>query len=328
MDHLSIYGETPAFIERIAQTAPLRRLRGVGMNCGCEYTSFPVFKDIAGYTRFEHSLGAALIVWHFTRDEKQAVSALLHDVATPVFAHVVDFMRGDHMTQTATESGTAEIIRSDGGIREALDALGLTTEDVEDYHRYPIADNDTPRLSADRLEYTCGNAINFGFSSLEEIAGLYSDIIVGENETGETELVFRTPEQALRFARIALRCSKLYVCDADRYAMQRLSELLSDALTAGVVSARQLCGVESEVVECLLSDAEFSARWRDFCAMSRTERAASPRGEGLWRRIPAKKRYIDPYIASLGRTSGVFAEYGAQLADFLGETQDYFVCGE
>jgi len=328
MEHLSIYGEAPDFLARIAESAPMRRLRDVGMNCGCEYTAFPRFRGIGRYTRFEHSLGAAMIVWHFTHDEKQAVSALLHDVATPVFAHVVDFMRGDHLTQTATESGTAGIIRGSGEICAALASLGLTAAEVEDYHIYPVADNPTPRLSADRLEYTCGNAINFSFAAPGEIAELYSDLTVGENETGESELMFRTPERALRFARIALRCSRLYVCDEDRYAMQRLSELLRDAAAARVVSEEQLLGTESAVISDLLSDGEFSARWRSFCAMSRTERAGSPGRDGEWRRIRAKKRYIDPYIVSHGRTGELFAEHGAELAAFLKEDQGYYVRGE
>ena len=47
-----------------------------------------------------------------------------------------------------------------------------TTEDVADYHRYPIADNDSPRLAADRLEYTLGNLFNYGFCSPEQLREL------------------------------------------------------------------------------------------------------------------------------------------------------------
>ena len=191
MDYHSIYRcRTPAFLRRLCDTPPLRRLADVGMNCGCEYTAFPRFASIGRYTRLEHSLGAALIVWRFTRDEKQAAAALLHDIATPVFAHVVDFLRGDYLEQTATECGTAELIRTSAEIGEILRELSLCAGDVEDYHRYPIADNDSPRLSADRLDYTCGNAVNFGLSTREELGELLADLRVGENEYGEAELVF------------------------------------------------------------------------------------------------------------------------------------------
>ena len=89
------HNEIPAVI-RDCMTAPcVQRLKNVGMNCGCEYTSFPRFAGLQPYSRFDHSVGVALIVWRFTHDEKQAVAGLLHDVATPVFAHVVDFLKGD-----------------------------------------------------------------------------------------------------------------------------------------------------------------------------------------------------------------------------------------
>jgi HD superfamily phosphohydrolase len=111
MDLTGIYHhEIPDFIREAAATAPMQRLKGVGMNCGCEYTSFPQFSIWQSYTRFDHSLGAALITWHFTSDPRQALAALFHDIATPVVSHVVDFLRGDHETQGSTEAGTREMI--------------------------------------------------------------------------------------------------------------------------------------------------------------------------------------------------------------------------
>lgn len=86
--------EIPEFLCRLAETPPMARLRQVGMNCGCEYTSFPHFAGWAPYSRFDHSVGVGLIVWHFTGDLRQSAAGLLHDAATPAFAHVVDFLHG------------------------------------------------------------------------------------------------------------------------------------------------------------------------------------------------------------------------------------------
>ena len=329
MNYHSIYQtETPDFLARLCDTPPLRRLADVGMNCGCEYTAFPRFAGIERYTRFEHSLGAALIVWRFTSDAAQSISALLHDIATPVFAHVVDFLRGDYLEQTATESGTAALIRSSAEIEETLRAHGLRCEDVEDYHRYPVADNDAPRLSADRLEYSCGNAVNFGLASREELSSLFADLCVGENEYGEMELVFRSVEKAARFASIALECSKIYVCDADRYAMQRLSELLRAALAAGVLEESDLASTEGAVIKKLCADERLCAQWRAFCALSRTERAAEPDRREGWRLIRAKHRRIDPFVEGRGRVSALDRGFSAALEEFLSEDHDYYVRGE
>ena len=42
---------------------------------------------------------------------------------------------------------------------DLLNRDGIKVEEISDYHIYPIADNDTPKLSADRFEYTFSNGI-------------------------------------------------------------------------------------------------------------------------------------------------------------------------
>ena len=124
------------------------------MNCGCEYTDFPLYRHTKPYSRFDHSVGVALITWHFTQSPRQTVAGLLHDIATPVFAHVVDFLNGDHLNQESTEAGTEDLLRRCSALLALLERDGVAVEDAADYHRFPLADNPSPRLSADRLEYT------------------------------------------------------------------------------------------------------------------------------------------------------------------------------
>ena len=176
------HNEIPGLLQELYETPPLCRLADVGMHCGCDYSSFPMFRfqpmaeQAERYTRDLHSMGTALIVQHFTGDLKQSAAGLLHDIATPVFAHVVDFLKGDHVCQEATEEATEEMIGASSGIMEALRKYGIRVEEVSDYHRYPIADNPSPGLSADRLEYTLGNFYCRGRKSLEEIRLLYESL--------------------------------------------------------------------------------------------------------------------------------------------------------
>lgn len=44
------------------------------------------------------------------------------------------------------------MIKKSSGIVKLLERDNIKISEIEDYHLYPIADNDTPRLSADRLE--------------------------------------------------------------------------------------------------------------------------------------------------------------------------------
>jgi hypothetical protein len=56
----------PDFLREFAAADALLRLKRIGMTCGLEYTGFSLFQDGGSYTRFEHSVGGALIGWHFT----------------------------------------------------------------------------------------------------------------------------------------------------------------------------------------------------------------------------------------------------------------------
>ncbi len=326
MELLSIYHrDIPEFLRAFCETPELQRLKHVGMNCGCEYTSFPRFAGLRPYSRYEHSLGAALIVWHFTGDVAQSAAALFHDIATPVFAHVIDFLRGDYLVQESTEDQTERIIRESASIARLLERYGLGVEDVKDYHRYPIADNDTPRLSADRLEYTLGNLENFGFRQLPEIEAYYSDLTVAEAD-GAPELAFTDAETARAFAADALRCSRVYVSGEDRYAMQMLAELVRRALERGVIGEEDLYGTEPEVIRRLESDSGMRARWRRYRAYRRMTCDPAEAPESERRVILAKKRYIDPLVAGQGRLSRIDSGFRAQAQAFLEESQQNWLC--
>lgn len=329
MEHYAIYSEDCPRILSDCLAAPcMQRLRNVGMNCGCEYTSFARFHGLLPYSRFDHSVGVGRIVWHFTHDERQTAAGLLHDVASPVFAHVVDFLKGDYLTQESTEDGTETIIANDAALQNALRAHGLTTVDVCDYHRYPIADNDSPRLSADRLEYTLGNLLNYRIRTPDEVKAFYADLSVGTNEDGVDELAFSTAALAEDFAFASLACSKIYVSDEDRYAMQMLSEVLRLALDCGVLTETDLASTEPQVIAKLNACEPTAAAWNRFCELRSMRRADEPDGEGPWRRIPAKKRYIDPLIIGIGRVSAYAEAFHTAVTAFRSDPQTEWLLGE
>lgn len=314
------HNDIPDFVRRIAQTALMRRLQQVGMNCGCEYTSFATFKLAEPYSRYEHSVGAGLIVWHFTHDVQQSVAALLHDVATPAFAHVVDFLHNDHERQESTEDLTLATIQSCPELVAILAELSLSPEDVADYHIFPIADNDTPRLSSDRLEYTMGNIVNFGLASRERVGELYQNLCVGINEEGAPEIMFADAELASAFARLSLHCSKIYVSDEDRYAMQRLALLLKTAVERDVISEPDLMLTEPEIITKLTADRDVAEQWTRFRTLSKII-VGEPGPDALV--VPAKKRCINPYVQNIGRVTDLDKTYSEELQAFLAYSFDY-----
>jgi len=319
----------PDILGELAATPPLLRLRDVGMHCSLEYTSFPAYRDLPAYSRLMHSVGVGRIVWHFTKDPAQAAAGLLHDVATPAFAHVVDFLRGDHMAQESTEADTEAVIAASPEIRRILERHKLTVPQVSDYHIYPVADNPSPRLSADRLEYSLGNMHLVQRRPLSEIAALYGDIALGEDESGAPELAFSHLEEAERFALLALVNARWYVSDEDRFAMQRLADLLRHATELGVLSENDLYATESAVIDKLLLCPETAGPWADYRRMDRLERLPA-RPEGRYAvNIPAKRRYIDPLVVTSRepvRVSALSPVVREGIRDFLSDDFDRWLC--
>lgn len=328
---LDIYSEEiPAFLYEIADSPQMQRLKGIGMNCGCEYTAFPLFRGLEPYSRFTHSVGVGAIVWNFTQDPKQAIAGLLHDVASPAFAHVIDFMKGDYLVQESTEERTAAIIASSAQICEVLAMLGLPIGQVADYHLYPVADNDTPHLSADRLEYTMGNILNYRFGTLDDVARYYGNLVVGRNEDGEVELCFTDREIAEEFAFKALDCGRIYICDADRYSMQLLSEIVRSAIQRGLFKENLLYTTENQVITALTSDDMGKKDWERFRHLGRILKVEDIADNGVdypVRQISAKKRYIDPYVEGLGRVTDFSPEFKSSVGEFLAEDFRYGIKG-
>ena len=329
MNFTQIYSnDFPLFIEELIHTPEFKRLRNVGMNCGCEYTNFPIISKGKNYTRYDHSIGVALIVWHFTKDIKQSIAGLLHDISSPVFAHVIDFLNGDHETQESTEEKTEEIIENSPEIQKILKKYNLTTEDVKDYHMYPIADNDSPLLSADRLEYTLGNAFYYGFKTMEEIKNIYDDLVISKNEFGEDEISFKTLEKAIEFTSVSIENSKIYTCNADRFSMQYLADLLKLAVDKKVISLDDLYTVEDTVIAKLQEDEELKSKWDYFTNLSQILTSNEKPESGYWINIPAKRRYINPLVSSKGRISHLCEGLSKDINDFLSVDFNIWLSGK
>lgn len=320
--------DVPRCILEAAQTSEMKRLSDVGMSCGCGYTGFPVFRDIGEYSRLRHSMGAAMIMWAHTHDLTQTMAGLLHDIATPAFSHTIDFMNGDMIKQESTEAGIEDIVAGSESLMKILKDNRLNVHDVCDHHRYPLLDNEKPKLSADRLEYTIGNIIMYNVLPKHEAEGLYTKIFAGRNEYGEEELIFADTASAERFAEAALACSAIYSSPEDRYAMMVLSEIIRTAMALGVVNKEDLYTDEKNVIRLLCGNTYCRQEWERYRNMRKIILSESPFGTGRWWNIEVKKRYIDPFVADKGRLSGLSDSFSSKLGHFLAESHNVWICAE
>ena len=311
----------PELLNDLADTPEMRRLSGVGMHCGCEYTDIPIYKgESYPYSRLMHSKGVSWIIWHFTKDIRQAVAGLLHDIATPVFAHTIDFMNDDHVTQESTEEKTLSFIVNSVPIMALLHKHDIRLDDVCDYHKYPIADNDTPMLSADRLEYTLGNGHDVFGVEISKIREMYDDLTIAINEYGDQEMCFRSVDIAKAFSKMALKNSYFYISDEDRYSMQFLAEIVRSAIDAGVLSFDDLFTTEEKVIGKLKQNSALHGAWDAYTNISAVSTSADNLHDHYCVKVDAKRRYIDPLALTASgpkRISRIDAASRENIESFL-----------
>ena len=292
----------PHFLDKYLKLPVLKRLEGVGLLCGTDWTA--LYKNRFYYSRLDHSLGVALIVWHFTHDKTQTIAGILHDISTPVFSHVSDFRKGDALTQTATEEPTARIIRGDAELNRLLAEDGLTAAQVEDYHIYPIADNEIPQLSADRLEYMfpSGMALD-GSWTMEEIRRCYNDLTILKNEEGQDELGFQHVEIAELYCEHFCMIGHILQLNENKLALHMLGQIMNLAEKEGILSEEDFMTLsEKEVMERIdgllrstRNDglAKYYRTFRNMTSIEHTEQAL-PESDYFCVNLKVKQRYINP----------------------------------
>ena len=285
----------PEWLNDYIETKELLKQRYISVICGTIYSD--LFESDFFFSSLDHSVAVALIVWHFTHDKKQTLAGLFHDIATPVFKHCVDFLNGDYMTQESTEDLTSKIISSSKEIMDLLKRDNIKLEEVDDYHIYPVADNDTPKLSADRLEYSLSNALlTYKLSNIDEISKIYNDVVLGKDEDDILELSFKSKNIALEFVKITSKLSIIYREDRTRYSMQLIADIIKKLNEDGLITKEDLYNKkESEVIEIIEN-----SRYKDVFNIWKNAKNVKVSNEKpknvYFVHHGAKIRYIDPLV--------------------------------
>ena len=283
----------PEWLNEYINTKELLHQQYISVTCGTIYSK--LFESDFFFSSLDHSVAVALIIWHFTHDKKQTLSGLFHDISTPVFKHCVDFLNGDYMTQESTEDLTSKMIKESPEITKLLKRDKIEIEEVDNYHIYPIADNDTPKLSSDRLEYSLSNALfTYKLLDKEEIKEIYNDIEIGINEENEKELGFKTKKIARNFVKITSKLSVIYREDRTRYSMQLLADILKRLNENNIISIEDLYKLkESEVID-IIEKSKYKEVFDIWKNAKKVKISKEEPNKVYFVHHGAKIRYIDP----------------------------------
>ena len=290
----------PEWLLEYIYTPEMLRLDGIGMSCGTLYTK--VYNDKYFYSSLTHSVAVALILWNFTHDKKQTISGLFHDIATPTFKHCIDFMNGDSEHQESTEERTEQIIKDSKEIMELLERDSIKVEEVSDYHIYPIADNDTPRLSADRFEYTLsGGLYQVRVFELKDIEKYYNNIVILKNEDGIDELAFQDIKLCENFIHDISKLWPRWVEDEDRLCMQFIADIVKSMNIKGYITVDDLYKFSEREVLQLIQNCEdnyIRNAFKNFQNATRDSvyKSDEPNNEIYCTSVKGKKRYINPLV--------------------------------
>ena len=283
----------PEWLNAYTNTKELQTQKYISITCGTLYTD--LFDSDIFYSSLDHSIAVALIVWHFTHDKKQTLAGLFHDISTPAFKHCVDFMNGDHLKQESTEDLTTEFIKKSQDVMDLLEKDDIRIEEIDNYHIYPIADNDTPKLSADRLEYSLSNALfTYKLLSLEEVKEIYNDIEIEQNESGEPELSFKTKSIAKKFVQVTSKMSVIYRDDRTRFSMQFIADILKGLKESGKITVEELYDKKESDIIRIIESSKYRDIWNTWRKAKKVNVSKTQPKNVYCVHQKSKVRYIDP----------------------------------
>ena len=312
--------EIPYFLHEYINTPELQRIGKIGMNCGTDYTK--IFSNKFFYSRLDHSIGVALIIWNFTKDKKQTLAGLFHDIATPCFSHCIDFLHKDYINQEVTEADTRKIIEESQEIMELLRKDNILIDEVCDYKIYPIADNSTPKLSADRLEYTLSSGISFTKEwTLSDVKEIYSNLAFFSNEDGIIELGFKDKEIAEKFVNGASKMWMVFLGNKDKLVMQFIADSMKTAINKKVFDEADLYKYsEIEIINKIINcnETNLSNNFKNFMESVDINEGVTPPKDNYYIGFDVKKRYINPLVKDTRLT-----DLSAKAKEIIEQVRNY-----
>ncbi|MFA2808961.1 HD domain-containing protein [Bacillus mycoides] len=168
-----IYGEfiVDKVLEELILSKPVQRLKGVHQ-AGASY----LMNEKWNVTRFDHSVGAMLLIKKLGGSVEEQIAGLLHDVSHTAFSHVIDYVF-DNENESYHEEIFSSVVKN-SEIPAILSKHGYNYEDILlDDSKWTLLEKSAPELCADRVDYTLRDMFTYGYISLEEVHSFLEDLI-------------------------------------------------------------------------------------------------------------------------------------------------------
>lgn len=147
-----------------------------------------------GHSRYEHSVGVMLLLRKLGASLEEQLAGLLHDVSTPAFSHVADWvfaggMKGNEDYHDKLHENFVKITE----IPELLEKYNFSIERILRQNNFHLLEREIPDLCADRIDYSA-RQLKF-YLNEQEIASCVESLT---NFNGK--IIFLNTNAAFKFA--------------------------------------------------------------------------------------------------------------------------------
>ena len=206
----------------------------------------------------------------------------------------------------------------------------IDVNEVCDYKLYPIADNNTPQLSADRLEYTFSSGMSFTKEwEVSDVKEIYSNLTVLSNENNIIELGFKDKKVAEKFVEGASKMWMAFQGNKDKLAMQFLADSMKIAIDNKIFEEDDLYKYsEIEIINKILNSKQEKLKnnFKKFMESTDICEGVKPPKDNYYIGFDVKKRYINPLVKNdrlteISTKSKIFVE---QVKNYKFENYAWF----
>ena len=309
--HDRIYGSAQVnqpVLNDLMQTTAVQRLQGVLQHgiSGLLGITCPV-------SRFEHSMGVMLLVRRLGAPLEEQMAALLHDVSHTAFSHVIDYVFDGHDSQSYHEDMKESYVAGTD-LPAVLAGHGYDWRDFLQEESFPLLEQPSPALCADRLDYFLRDSLDLDLATGDEVQSALSHLAVHQGRVAVDDV---STARWLGYTFI----------QADQVSWANFREVGLYELTARAIKTGQRLGAITEA-DIWSTDEQLWARLRmcDDPELQRQVVLISPDTQFAWDeanptfRISTKLRTIDPDVLVAGRLrplSAIDGELARPRSDYL-----------
>ena len=258
----------PTFLNKYLKCKSLIRLKKVGYFCGMDYASSDIYDFTEYISRYDHSITVALLVYKLTKDKLATLRGLFHDVGTPVFSHVIDYMDEDYEMQESTEKYTEKVILNDKYLIDCLKKDKINPIDVINFKDSNIVDNKRPKLCADRLDGVILTGIGWTKNITKvDIKNIIDSITIYKNEDNENEIGFTNLNVAEKVVEISKSIDEICHSIEDNYMMDLLANITKKIIDKEYITYDSLYSLdEDEIIDIInkIDDKEIKSLFNKF----------------------------------------------------------------